>query len=90
MFFFQTLRRPAFAYTTLPSTLTLAVQVSDEEMKSKKRFGRMQKAMGDYCLLAGSWADAGEHFTNTVHLADSISDHVWLAAAQEGLAATKA
>ncbi len=34
-----------------------AVPRSVQELKTKKRYGRLQKAMGDYCLLAGSPQD---------------------------------
>jgi len=34
-----------------------------QELKTKKRYGRLQKAMGDYCLLAGSPLDAQDHYS---------------------------
>lgn len=34
-----------------------------QELKTKKRYGRLQKAMGDHCLLAGSPLDAQDHYS---------------------------
>ena len=38
--------------------LPLLSPFSAQELKTKKRYGRLQKSMGDYCLLAGSPLDA--------------------------------
>ena len=40
--------------------------LSEQELKTKKRYGRLQKAMGDYCLLAGSPLDAQDHYSTGV------------------------
>lgn len=62
---------------------------SDEELKTKKRYGRLQKAMGDHCLLAGSPADAQDHYSTAVELGRSTQDWVYLGEALEGYAAAK-
>ncbi|KAL4423746.1 hypothetical protein ABPG75_001047 [Micractinium tetrahymenae] len=62
---------------------------SDEELKTKKRYGLLQKAMGDHCLLAGSPLDAQDHYSTAVELGRTTQDWVYLAAALEGYAAAK-
>lgn len=61
------------------------LQVSDEE-KEKRRWGRLQKAKGDMCLLAGSPRDAFEHYKSSMDLARTTGDLVWYGVALEGLA----
>ena len=46
--------------------------------------------MGDYSLMAGSPADAADHYQTSVDLARACSDSIWLGAAIEGLAHAKA
>ena len=58
-------------------------------MTRKRRYGRLQKAMGDISLLAGSPGDAAEHFATAVDLARMCSDTVWCGAALSGLASAK-
>lgn len=36
--------------------------LSDEEVKEKKRWGRLMKHKADFCLMAGSPTDAFEHY----------------------------
>lgn len=55
-------------------------------MLRKRRYGRLRKAMGDVALLAGSPADAAEHYATAVDLARPSADFVWCAAALEGRA----
>ncbi|GAB4823676.1 hypothetical protein N2152v2_010722 [Parachlorella kessleri] len=62
---------------------------TDEEIKTKKRYGRLQKAMGDYCLLAGSPLDAQDHYSTAADLARLSADWIWLGAALGGYAAAK-
>eukprot|EP00850_Spirogloea_muscicola_P011419 SM000071S21043 [mRNA] locus=s71:50795:56673:- [translate_table: standard] len=50
----------------------------------KKRLGRVQKAMGDFCLLAGSAQDAHLHYSTAAELARLTGDLFWLAGAIEG------
>lgn len=52
----------------------------------KRRFGRLQKARGDVALLAGSPADASEHYGTAVELLRPSQDFVYCAAALEGRA----
>ena len=52
----------------------------------KRRYGRLQKAMGDFSLLAGSPADAADHYTTATELSRISNDLVWCGAAYIGLA----
>ncbi|CAB4266827.1 unnamed protein product [Prunus armeniaca] len=68
--------------TPLDSQATLN---SEEVIKAKKRrLGRAQKTMGDYCLLAGSPVDANAHYTTALELARLTGDFFWYAGALEG------
>ena len=60
-----------------------------QEMTRKRRYGRLQKAMGDYSLLAGSPVDAADHYTTASELSRISSDFIWCAAAFVGLANAK-
>ena len=60
--------------------------VLPQEMLRKRRYGRLRKAMGDVALLAGSPADANDHFSTAVELSRPAQDWVWCAAALEGKA----
>lgn len=42
--------------------------MSDEE-KEKRRWGRLQKAKGDMCLMAGSPRDGYDHYKSAMELA---------------------
>jgi hypothetical protein len=55
----------------------------------KRRYCRVQKAMGDASLLAGSPADAAEHYLTAVDLARTCSDTAWHGTALAGLATAK-
>ncbi|KAK9683542.1 hypothetical protein RND81_10G149100 [Saponaria officinalis] len=68
--------------TPLDSQTSLS---SEEVIKAKKRrLGRAQKTIGDYCLLAGSPVDANAHYNTALDLAKSTSDLFWYAGALEG------
>ncbi|KAK9846875.1 hypothetical protein WJX84_009549 [Apatococcus fuscideae] len=76
----------------VPSTIAEEVSkrlYNDEEMIRKRRYGRCQKAMGDTALLAGSPADAAEHYNTAAELCRLTNDLVWTSAALEGLAHSK-
>jgi len=60
-----------------------------QEVLRKKRYGRLQKMMGDFSLLAGSPSDAADHYTTAVELARISNDSVWCAAALIGMANSK-
>ena len=60
-----------------------------QEMTRKRRYGRLQKAMGDYSLLAGSPVDAADHYNTASELSRISSDFIWCAAAFIGLANAK-
>ncbi len=60
-----------------------------QEMTRKRRYGRLQKAMGDVSLLAGSPADAIEHYTTAIDLSKACGDVVWTGAAIAGVASAK-
>jgi hypothetical protein len=51
----------------------------------KRRLGRIQKTMGDYCLLAGSPIDASDHYSTAIELARLTGDVFWHAGAIEGI-----
>ncbi|OIW03099.1 hypothetical protein TanjilG_07251 [Lupinus angustifolius] len=68
--------------TPLDSQTSLS---SEEVMKAKKRrLGRVQKTIGDYCLLAGSPVDANAHYSTALELARLTGDYFWYAGALEG------
>lgn len=50
----------------------------------KRRLGRAQKTIGDYCLLAGSPVDANAHYNTALELARLTGDFFWYAGALEG------
>lgn len=50
----------------------------------KRRLGRAQKTIGDYCLLAGSPVDANAHYNTGLELARLTGDYFWYAGALEG------
>ncbi|XP_058086047.1 trafficking protein particle complex II-specific subunit 120 homolog isoform X2 [Magnolia sinica] len=68
--------------TPLDSQASLS---SEEVIKAKKRrLGRAQKTIGDYCLLAGSPVDANAHYSTAIELARLTGDVFWHAGALEG------
>ncbi|KAG9130706.1 hypothetical protein Leryth_012655 [Lithospermum erythrorhizon] len=68
--------------TPLDSQASLS---SEEVIKAKKkRLGRAQKTIGDYCLLAGSPVDADAHYSTALELARLTGDFFWYAGALEG------
>ena len=60
-----------------------------QELVRKKRYGRLQKALADISLLAGSPADAQDHYTTAAELCRVSNDWVWTAAALQGIAHAK-
>lgn len=50
----------------------------------KRRLGRAQKTIGDYCLLSGSPVDANAHYSTALELARLTGDYFWYAGALEG------
>ena len=58
-------------------------------MMRKRRYGRLQKAMGDMALLAGSPRDAISLFSAAIDLARIGGDHVWAGSALGGMASAK-
>lgn len=50
----------------------------------KRRNARAQKAIGDYCLLAGSPIDANGHYSTALELCRNTGDYFWYAGALEG------
>ena len=61
-----------------------------QEAQRKRRYGRLQKAMGDISLLAGSPSDAADHYATALELARTCSDAIWAGAALKGIACAKA
>ncbi|KAI8469362.1 MAG: transport protein Trs120 or TRAPPC9 TRAPP II complex subunit-domain-containing protein [Monoraphidium minutum] len=57
------------------------LNINEEEVREKKRWGRLQKTKGDLALIAGSPRDA-----SGMELSKLAGDTVWTAAALEGLA----
>lgn len=60
-----------------------------QELVRKKRYGRLQKALADISLLAGSPGDAHDHYTTAAELCRVSSDWLWTAAALQGIAHAK-
>lgn len=50
----------------------------------KRRLGRAQKTIGDYCLLSGSPVDANAHYSTALELSRLTGDYFWYAGALEG------
>ncbi|CAK7353844.1 unnamed protein product [Dovyalis caffra] len=74
------------AGTILKTPLDSQASLSSEEVikAKKRRLGRAQKTIGDYCLLAGSPVDANAHYSTALELARLTSDYFWYAGALEG------
>ncbi|KAJ6743890.1 TRAFFICKING PROTEIN PARTICLE COMPLEX SUBUNIT 9 [Salix viminalis] len=72
--------------TILKTPLDLQASLSSEEViqAKKRRLGRAQKTIGDYCLLAGSPVDANAHYSTALELARLTTDYFWYAGALEG------
>jgi hypothetical protein len=61
----------------------------DDAARTKRKYARLQKAMGDHSLLAGSPLDALDHYNTAVELGKTSNDWTFAAAAAEGYAAAK-
>ncbi|KAK6927596.1 TRAPP II complex, Trs120 [Dillenia turbinata] len=74
------------AGTILKTPLDSQASLSSEEVikAKKRRLGRAQKTIGDYCLLAGSPVDANAHYSTALELARLTGDFFWYAGALEG------
>lgn len=74
------------AGTLLKTPLDSQASLSSEEVikAKKRRLGRAQKTIGDYCLLAGSPVDANAHYQTALELARLTGDYFWYAGALEG------
>ncbi|XP_043720168.1 trafficking protein particle complex II-specific subunit 120 homolog isoform X2 [Telopea speciosissima] len=74
------------AGTILKTPLDSQASLSSEEVikAKKRRLGRAQKTIGDYCLLAGSPVDANAHYSTALELARLTGDFFWYAGAMEG------
>lgn len=72
--------------TILKTPLDSQASLSSEEVikAKKRRLGRAQKTIGDYCLLAGSPVDANAHYSTALELARLTGDYFWYAGAMEG------
>ena len=72
---------------TFTTRLDSPAQLSAEEVSksTKRRKGRMQKSVGDYCQLAGSPRDAHDHYLSAIEMARGCGDHFWHAGALEGM-----
>lgn len=78
--------RAESAGTILKTPLDSQASLSSEEVikAKKRRLGRAQKTIGDYCLLAGSPVDANAHYSTAIELARLTGDQFWHAGAIEG------
>ncbi|XP_057834819.1 trafficking protein particle complex II-specific subunit 120 homolog isoform X2 [Cryptomeria japonica] len=72
--------------TILKTPLDSQASLSSEEVikAKKRRLGRAQKTIGDFCLLAGSPVDANAHYSTAIELARLTGDVFWHAGAIEG------
>lgn len=68
----------------LTTPLDSQVSLNSDEVNKKRKLGRVQKTMGDYCLLAGSPLDANSHYYTAIELARLTGDNLWQAGAIEG------
>lgn len=68
---------------------SVAFATEDETQRTKRKYGRVQKAMGDYALLSGSPLDATEHYNTAVELSRASQDWVYVSAALEGIITAK-
>ncbi|XP_024360781.1 trafficking protein particle complex II-specific subunit 120 homolog [Physcomitrium patens] len=68
----------------LVTPLDSQVSLTSDEVNKKRKLGRVQKTMGDYCLLAGSPLDANSHYYTAIELARLTGDSLWQAGAIEG------
>lgn len=68
---------------------SVAFATEDEAQRTKRKYGRVQKAMGDYALLSGSPLDATEHYNTAVELSRASQDWVYVSAALEGIITAK-
>ncbi|KAI5082954.1 hypothetical protein GOP47_0002697 [Adiantum capillus-veneris] len=71
---------------TLTTPLDSQASLTSEEVSKakKRRLGRAQKTIGDYCLLAGSPLDANAHYNTAIELARLTGDLFWHAGSIEG------
>ena len=63
-------------YTTAEQYVAIAIVtwlLCVQELVRKKRYGRLQKALADVSLLAGSAADAHDHYTTAAELSRALS-----------------
>ncbi|EFJ37466.1 hypothetical protein SELMODRAFT_77626 [Selaginella moellendorffii] len=72
--------------SSLTTPLDLPASTGSEEVSKakKKRLGRLQKAIGDYCLLSGSHLNASAHYLSATEVLKSTGDVFWHAGAAEG------
>ena len=68
---------------------TAPYAAEDDGGRIKRKYARLQKAMGDYSLLAGSPLDAVDHYNTAVELGRAALDWTAAASAMEGYAAAK-
>ena len=86
------LHRSEYVISTVPVHLSQpnhCEAAAVQELVRKKRYGRLQKALADISLLAGSPADAQDHYTTAAELCRVSNDWLWTAAALQGLANAK-
>lgn len=86
MEFEKAVLRTESAGTILKTPLDSQASLGSEEVikAKKRRLGRAQKTIGDYCLLAGSPVDANAHYSTAIELARLTNDVFWHAGALEG------
>ncbi|BFI25493.1 trafficking protein particle complex subunit 9 [Marchantia polymorpha subsp. ruderalis] len=75
---------PVGAILTTPLDSQASLNSEEVSKAKKRRLGRVQKTIGDYCLLAGSPVDANAHYSTAIDLARLTGDLFWHAGAIEG------
>ncbi|KAL3700442.1 hypothetical protein R1sor_018464 [Riccia sorocarpa] len=75
---------PVGAILTTPLDSQASLNSEEVSKAKKRRLGRIQKTIGDYCLLAGSPVDANAHYSTAIDLARLTGDLFWHAGAIEG------
>lgn len=66
-----------------------SINLNTKEFKYKRKYVRLQKLLGDLCMLSGTPRDATEHYNTCIEISRQCSENIWCAAAYEGLAESK-
>ncbi|KAH3767153.1 histidine kinase DhkG [Pelomyxa schiedti] len=68
----------------LSTPLDTSKTADDTKVLQKRKSGRLQKIVGDYCLLGGQQKEAAAAYTAAIEACKATNDLEWSASAQEG------